>query len=64
MTRKVKVGSMNYYVICREDLKPNGTKGDYALVRREGFDTLREARAYARTISGSREPKVLKAVSL
>lgn len=48
-----------YYVICRNDRKPDNEPGDYALATRQTFSTLVAAWHYADGVSTSREPKVL-----
>lgn len=55
---------MKYYVICRLDRNEDGSKGKYSLCRssEEPFDTLGQARDYAKSINPSREPKILKEV--
>ncbi len=50
---------MSYYVICRGDTRPDGSKGKYVLATSRNFNSWSEADTYAGTVSSSREPKVL-----
>lgn len=50
---------LEYVVICREDRKPDGTKGRYVLGTRTVFTNEEQAECYAKTIHGSREPIVV-----
>lgn len=52
-----------YWVACREDRFPNGRKGKYVLSSKT-FETLKEAVAYKASISISREPMVMVALTV
>ena len=48
-----------FIVICRDDVKPDGDKGDYTLATRRVFHTRAEASAWAAGVSPSREAIVV-----
>lgn len=50
---------MSCYVICREDTRPDGSKGKYVLATSQTFEDWDDADTYAKTVNSSREPKVL-----
>ncbi len=50
---------MSYYVICRGDTRPDGSKGKYILATSRTFDSWYDAEKYADTVNSSREPKIL-----
>ena len=50
---------MSYYVICRGDTRPDGSKGKYILATSRSFGDWDEAKKYSGTIDPSRESKVL-----
>ncbi|OHD23798.1 MAG: hypothetical protein A2Y38_17055 [Spirochaetes bacterium GWB1_59_5] len=50
---------MRCIVVCREDRKPDGTKGDYTLATRTVFENAVAAQRYAGGISDSRDPIVV-----
>lgn len=54
---------MNYYVACRDDRRPDGTKGRYVMSSRT-FTQLRDAVEYKKSISPSREPMILVEVKV
>lgn len=49
----------SYIVVCRDDRKYDGSKGDYTLATRNVFATMEAANEYAKYISDSREPIVV-----
>jgi hypothetical protein len=51
---------MEYIVVCRNDRRSDGSKGDYALATRRVFTDRTAAETYAEGISTSREPVVVE----
>jgi hypothetical protein len=51
-----------YFVICREDNKPDGSKGKYVLARQQTTQSVELAREYAKTLHPAREPIILMEV--
>lgn len=49
----------DYWVICRDDIRPGCGKGKYVLARSRPFRSEREAQHYAASVSFSREARVL-----
>jgi len=49
-----------YIVICRNDRKDDGSKGEYYLATRTAFPDEVSAKSYAYGISPSREPIVVE----
>lgn len=50
---------MSYVVICRDDVKPDGSKGDYVRATRTLFADAEDAARYASTVNASREPRIV-----
>lgn len=48
----------NYIVLCREDRRASGEKGDYTLATRKTFEKRSDAEEYTKAISASREPVI------
>jgi hypothetical protein len=55
------VSANDYYfiVVCRADVKPDGTRGDFSLATRTLFRTHDDAQDYMARISDSREPFIV-----
>ena len=51
-----------HFIICREDNKPDGSKGRYVLARQLSTESIELAREYALTLHPAREPIILKEV--
>ena len=51
---------VTYVVVCRDDRKPDGSKGDYTLATRRAFALREDAEAYARGLSESLDPIVVR----
>ena len=49
----------HFIVICRDDVKPDGTRGDFSLATRTLFRTRIAAEDYAVGVDKSREPLVV-----
>ena len=54
--------SDRYFVICREDNRPDGSKGRYVLATQRFTSSLELAREYTKTLHPGREPIILKEV--
>jgi hypothetical protein len=52
-----------YYVACRDDRRPDGTKGRYVMSSRT-FTSIQEAATYKKSISSSRDPMILVEVKV
>lgn len=50
----------SYVVICRDDVKPDGSPGDYVLATRRVFENAKLAQEYAGSINASRAPLVVE----
>jgi hypothetical protein len=53
---------MRYLVICRDDVKLDGSKGDYVIATHRWFASREAAITYTATVSQSREPLVVEAL--
>ncbi len=52
---------MNYYiVVCRDDRKEDGSKGDYQLATHKVWKSKKLAEKYSSSISQSRDPLVVE----
>ncbi len=51
-----------FNVLCREDMRPDGTLGNYVLATSRHFATKDEAIHYAKSVAPSRFPIVVQTV--
>lgn len=52
-----------YFVLCREDTKPDGSPGKYVVATQRPLLSLETAQNYAASISPSRVPLVVRVLN-